>query len=59
LIWDEKLISVLHTNSSLHLQKNPEYTSTFVFTNDFSALIPDAPDPGTMLPRDTHSCSVS
>jgi len=27
-------------------EKNPEYTSTFVFTNDFSALLPDAPDPG-------------
>lgn len=24
---------------------NPDYESTFVFTNDFAALLPDAPDP--------------
>lgn len=24
---------------------NPDYDSTFVFTNDFAALLPDAPDP--------------
>lgn len=24
--------------------KNPEYTSTFVFTNDFAALLPDTPE---------------
>ena len=28
------------------LQVNPEYTGTFVFTNDFSALLPDVPTPG-------------
>lgn len=28
-------------------QQNPEYTDTFVFTNDFSALLPDTP-PGSM-----------
>lgn len=28
-------------------QQNPEYTQTFVFTNDFSALLPDTP-PGSM-----------
>lgn len=25
--------------------KNPPYTSTFVFTNDFAAILPDSPDP--------------
>lgn len=25
--------------------RNPQYESTFVFTNDFAALLPDAPDP--------------
>jgi UDPglucose--hexose-1-phosphate uridylyltransferase len=25
--------------------RNPDYTSTFVFTNDFSALLPDVPEP--------------
>ena len=25
--------------------RNPEYDSTFVFTNDFSALLPEAPSP--------------
>jgi len=24
--------------------RNPKYTSTFVFDNDFAALLPDAPD---------------
>jgi UDPglucose--hexose-1-phosphate uridylyltransferase len=24
--------------------RNPAYASTFVFTNDFAALVPDAPD---------------
>jgi len=31
-------------------QRNPEYTSTFVFTNDFSALLPDIPP----APRASH-----
>jgi UDPglucose--hexose-1-phosphate uridylyltransferase len=25
--------------------RNPDYTDTFVFTNDFAALLPDAPEP--------------
>ncbi|MCU0475413.1 MAG: UDP-glucose--hexose-1-phosphate uridylyltransferase [Anaerolineae bacterium] len=25
-------------------ERNPDYTDTFVFTNDFAALLPDAPD---------------
>lgn len=28
-----------------NLQKNPIYTSTFVFTNDFPALLEDTPSP--------------
>jgi UDPglucose--hexose-1-phosphate uridylyltransferase len=28
--------------------RNPEYTSTFVFTNDFSALLPEEPPPAEM-----------
>lgn len=32
--------------SSVLLQVNPEYDSTFMFDNDFPALQPDAPDPG-------------
>ena len=28
------------------LQINPDYEHTFVFTNDFSALLPDTPAPG-------------
>ena len=32
--------------SQFNLQVNPEYTGTFVFTNDFSALLPDVPTPG-------------
>ncbi len=30
---------------------NPAYTSTFVFTNDFAALLPDTP-PGTFSPHE-------
>src|SRR5215510_13619534 len=26
-------------------ERNPEYAATFVFTNDFAALQPDAPEP--------------
>ena len=29
----------------LSLQTNPDYQSTFVFNNDFAALLPDAPEP--------------
>lgn len=32
--------------SSILIQVNPEYDSTFMFENDFPALQPDAPDPG-------------
>ncbi len=33
------------------VRRNPEYTSTFVFTNDFSALLPDVPEsPATSHP---------
>jgi UDPglucose--hexose-1-phosphate uridylyltransferase len=31
-------------------EHNPNYTSTFVFTNDFAALLPDTPD----APGDSH-----
>lgn len=31
-------------------ERNPDYESTFVFTNDFAALLPDAPD----LPLSVH-----
>lgn len=30
-------------NVRAHGARNPEYTSTFVFTNDFAALLPDTP----------------
>jgi UDPglucose--hexose-1-phosphate uridylyltransferase len=30
-------------------EKNPEYTDTFVFTNDFAALTVDAPDAPALL----------
>jgi UDPglucose--hexose-1-phosphate uridylyltransferase len=33
---------------------NPEYKSTFVFTNDFPALLPDRADPAA-LPRQADS----
>ena len=33
----------------LYVQQNPDYTNTFVFTNDFSALLPDAPEPGILV----------
>jgi galactose-1-phosphate uridylyltransferase len=28
---------------------NPHYDGTFLFDNDFPALQPDAPDPGTLI----------
>jgi len=30
------------------LQANPDYQNTYVFDNDFSALLSDAPEPGTL-----------
>jgi len=36
-------------------RRNPEYESTFVFTNDFQALLPDVPD----APDPTHPLLVS
>lgn len=44
--------------------KNPVYTSTFVFTNDFAALLPDAPrvdfEPNALLRAETEwgTCRV-
>jgi UDPglucose--hexose-1-phosphate uridylyltransferase len=44
--------------------RNPEYESTFVFTNDFSALLPDAPeapataDPLLRLESEQGTCRV-
>ena len=34
-------------NSRAGGQQNPDYTGTFVFTNDFSALLPDTPEMST------------
>ncbi|XP_044029024.1 galactose-1-phosphate uridylyltransferase isoform X3 [Siniperca chuatsi] len=34
-------------NTRAHGEENPDYDSTFVFENDFPALQPDAPDPGS------------
>src|SRR5690606_9102245 len=31
-------------NTRANGEKNPDYTHTYVFTNDFAALIPDTPD---------------
>ena len=38
--------------SSRYVQTNPDYKSTYVFKNDFAALLPDAPEPrkATKLP---------
>ncbi|MEM7798792.1 MAG: UDP-glucose--hexose-1-phosphate uridylyltransferase [Chloroflexota bacterium] len=33
---------------------NPNYESTFVFTNDFAALLPDAPAPASDKSQSTH-----
>lgn len=33
------------------LQTNPDYESTYVFNNDFAALLPDAPEPGKHIIR--------
>ena len=44
--------------------RNPEYTSTFVFTNDFAALLPDTPPatanghPLTRLESQEGTCRV-
>ena len=37
------------SSSSSSSQVNPEYDSTFVFENDFSALMREGPDPGLHL----------
>ncbi len=37
------------SNSRAAGARNPEYTNTYVFTNDYSALVPDAP---TLLPSE-------
>jgi UDPglucose--hexose-1-phosphate uridylyltransferase len=34
------------TNTRAGGEQNPEYTDTYVFTNDFPALLPDAPEGG-------------
>lgn len=36
------------------LQMNPDYKHTFVFTNDFSALLPDAPAPSKIIAWNIH-----
>ena len=35
-------------NKRANGEQNPDYTSTFVFTNDFSALLPDTPAASTL-----------
>jgi len=37
-------------NERAHGARNPRYTSTFAFDNDFRALSPDAPVPGDQFP---------
>lgn len=34
-------------NLRVNGERNPDYTGTFVFTNDFAAMMPDAPDAST------------
>lgn len=37
-------------NERANGERNPNYPSTFVFTNDFAALLPDTPDAGSSHP---------
>lgn len=37
-------------NTRANGEQNPDYENTFVFTNDFAALLPDAPEPPSDLP---------
>ncbi len=43
--YDEKCY-LCPTNDRIGGEKNPDYTDTFVFTNDFSALLNDTPEGG-------------
>jgi len=40
----EKECFLCPTNTRISGEKNPDYQGTFVFTNDFGALMPDSPD---------------
>lgn len=46
-------------HSDCNLQRNPDYQSTYVFKNDFAALLPNAPEPGMdLLASHTIHCSA-